>query len=111
MYSTKYAGMLAKYAGMLLVCVQQPSAGCVLAAPAIDRIMEGMHNPWQIVGHDWAVNYFRRSIATGDVAHAYLLAGPSSIGKATLALRLAQALVCERGGEDPCLEYRACKRV
>ena len=73
--------------------------------------MKGMHNPWQIVGHDWAVNYFRRSIATEHVAHAYLLAGPSSIGKATLALRLAQALVCERGGGDPCLECRACKRV
>jgi DNA polymerase-3 subunit delta' len=70
-----------------------------------------MDSPWQIVGHNWAVDYFTRSIAAGKVAHAYLLAGPSGIGKGTLALRLAQALVCERGGPAPCLECRACRRV
>ncbi len=70
-----------------------------------------MHRPWEIVGHDWAVDYFRRSIAADHIAHAYLFAGPAGIGKATLAQRLAQALVCDRGGIDPCLECRACKRV
>ncbi len=68
-------------------------------------------NPWGIAGHDWAVAQFRRSIARDTVVHAYLLAGPSGIGKGTLAARLAQTLVCERGGSDACGECRACKRV
>src|SRR5438094_777621 len=37
--------------------------------------------------------------------------GPASVGKARLALRLAQALNCELGGPDPCLLCRACKRI
>jgi DNA polymerase-3 subunit delta' len=66
---------------------------------------------WGIIGHTAAVDYLRRSIRNGRGAHAYLFAGPAHIGKALLALRLAQRLVCERGGSDPCLECRACKRV
>jgi DNA polymerase-3 subunit delta' len=66
---------------------------------------------WDIVGHNWVVDYFRRSIAAGAVAHAYLLAGPQGVGKAAIALRLAQALVCERGEVDPCLECRGCRRT
>src|SRR5690349_13341969 len=73
--------------------------------------METMHYGWNIVGHDWAVEYFRRSIAAGQVAHAYLLSGPQGIGKGTLAQRLAQTLVCERRGVEPCLACRACRRV
>jgi DNA polymerase III subunit delta' len=70
----------------------------------------GLSN-WGIVGHEWAVDALRRSIVAGRAAHAYLLAGPASVGKALLALRLAQALNCEHGGPDPCLECRACKRI
>jgi len=66
---------------------------------------------WGIVGHEWAVEHLRRSVARGRVAHAYLLAGPRNIGKTTLALRLAQALLCERTGGDPCLECRGCRRA
>lgn len=67
--------------------------------------------PWDIIGHEWAVDFLQRSIAGERVAHAYLLSGPASVGKALLALRLAQALNCERGGPDPCLECRACRRI
>jgi DNA polymerase III subunit delta' len=70
-----------------------------------------MNSSWNIVGHEWAVDYLRRSVARGDVAHAYLLSGPAGIGKATLALRLAQALLCERNDGDPCLVCRSCKRI
>ncbi len=66
---------------------------------------------WGIEGHDWAVQYLRRSLINGRGAHAYLFAGPESIGKALLALRLAQALVCETGGPDPCQACRACRRT
>jgi DNA polymerase-3 subunit delta' len=66
---------------------------------------------WNMIGHEWAIDFLRRSIARGQVAHAYLLSGPAGVGKALLALRLAQALNCETGGPDPCLACRSCKRI
>src|SRR5262245_55399786 len=66
---------------------------------------------WGIIGHAWAVDALRRSIAGGRAAHAYLLTGPAGVGKALLALRLAQTLNCEQGGSNPCLECRTCKRI
>ena len=49
----------------------------------------------------------------GDVAHAYELSGPRSIGKRTVAMRLAQTLLCAReprvaGGCGVCL---ACRKI
>lgn len=38
-----------------------------------------------------------------------LLEGPEGVGKQRLALWLAQVLLCERGGEEPCTECRSCK--
>lgn len=73
--------------------------------------MNEQDDNWGIVGHVWAVQYLRRSLLNRRDAHAYLFAGPEGIGKALLAQRLAQALVCETGGSDPCLVCRACKRV
>jgi DNA polymerase-3 subunit delta' len=51
--------------------------------------------------------------ARGDVAHGYELSGPRSIGKHTLALRLAQTLNCTSepavpGGCGTCL---ACRKI
>jgi len=51
--------------------------------------------------------------ARGDVAHGYELSGPRSIGKHTLALRLAQTLNCGTepavpGGCGACL---ACRKI
>lgn len=66
---------------------------------------------WDLAGHEWAVDFLRRSIAGRGAAHAYLLSGPAGVGKSRLALRLAQALNCETGGPDPCLVCRTCKRI
>lgn len=66
---------------------------------------------WGLIGHTWAVDFLARSISGGRAAHAYLFSGPASIGKTLLALRLAQALNCERGGPGPCLACRTCKRI
>ena len=66
---------------------------------------------WDIIGHEWAVDFLRQSIAGGRAAHAYLISGPAGVGKGLLALRLAQALNCEAGGPDPCLACRACRRI
>lgn len=73
--------------------------------------MAEQHTNWGLVGHTWAVDYLRRSLLHGRGAHAYLFSGPEHIGKSLLALRLAQALVCDVDGPDPCLVCRGCKRV
>ncbi len=66
---------------------------------------------WHIYGHEWAIEQLRSNIRTERVAHAYLFAGPSGIGKSLLALRMAQALLCEEQTGDPCLQCRTCRRI
>lgn len=66
---------------------------------------------WDIVGHEWALAYLSRSIGNGQDAQSYLISGPASIGKALLALRIAQTLNCERGNAEPCRECRECRRI
>ena len=45
---------------------------------------------WEIIGQERAVDALTRALSGGTAAHAYLFVGPASVGKATLALRLAQ---------------------
>ncbi|RLT35852.1 MAG: AAA family ATPase [Chloroflexi bacterium] len=84
---------------------------------------------WGVYGQTSAVASLQHAIASGRLAHAYLFSGPEGIGKATLARRLAQALVCEAspglladddagrgdaasaGEVRPCLVCRACTQV
>jgi DNA polymerase-3 subunit delta' len=66
---------------------------------------------WNIIGHEWAIDFLRQSIGGGRAAHAYLISGAQGVGKSLLALRIAQTLNCEQGGSDPCLSCRACKRI
>ncbi|MCS7055966.1 MAG: AAA family ATPase [Thermoflexales bacterium] len=50
-------------------------------------------NEWGVIGHDWAVRRLRRAIERGQLAQSHLFVGPPSVGKATLALALARALL------------------
>lgn len=72
---------------------------------------------WSIVGHRSAVELLRRSIESGRVGHAYLFSGPDHVGKRTLALQFARALVCT-GDDPPCgppvdapSSCRACRHI
>ncbi len=67
---------------------------------------------WGVVGHDEAIEQLQRSIDNSSVAHAYLLTGATGIGRTTLALAFAKALVCEGAGPvRPCGECRSCKLI
>ncbi|MBC7257931.1 MAG: DNA polymerase III subunit delta' [Chloroflexi bacterium] len=65
---------------------------------------------WNIIGHEWAVRLLSGSLADGRLSHAYLFTGPPGVGKTTLALNFAQAIVCE-GSEPPCQQCAPCQQV
>jgi DNA polymerase-3 subunit delta' len=68
-----------------------------------------------IIGHDAAKALLRSAILQDRVAHAYLFHGDDRIGKRLLALRFAQALLCETVSADQepdaCGACRACRQV
>jgi DNA polymerase-3 subunit delta' len=66
---------------------------------------------WPVVGHEWAVGLLEHAITSGHLHHAYLFSGPSQVGKTTVAMAFAQALLCERGAGYPCGECRTCQRI
>jgi len=75
-----------------------------------------MHD-WNIVGHEHAINTLRRALVAQRVRHAYLFTGPEHIGKALLAQRFAQTLLCIGGGDahhapqNPCNICLSCRKV
>ncbi|HRL10845.1 MAG TPA: DNA polymerase III subunit [Aggregatilineales bacterium] len=72
-----------------------------------------MTHHWQVYGHDWAVNFLRKSIAHDRFRQAYLLTGMPGVGKTMLANTLAMALNCEHESPDarPCYTCRSCRLV
>ncbi|HEU0116478.1 MAG TPA: DNA polymerase III subunit delta' [Thermomicrobiales bacterium] len=70
---------------------------------------------WPIWGHDREAAALRQAIAAGHISHAYLLSGPSGVGKRALAFAFAQAVLCQaadRGDASlPCGVCAACRRV
>jgi len=68
-------------------------------------------NGFRTVGQPAAVAAVRAMLATG-MPHAVLLAGPAGVGKTTLALDIAAALLCEAAADArPCRTCRACRMV
>lgn len=72
-----------------------------------------MTNPWNILGHEWAVEMLHQHAARGEFRHAYLFSGAPGLGRRTLALRFAQALNCPTplAPGVPCGTCRDCKQI
>jgi DNA polymerase-3 subunit delta' len=70
---------------------------------------------WQRVrGHDALIEGFRRAVARGRLAHAYLFTGPAGVGKRLFAVELAKALLCEKsttGTLEGCDRCPSCVQV
>jgi DNA polymerase-3 subunit delta' len=67
-----------------------------------------------IVGHEAALERFRRSVDRGRLASTYLFVGPEGVGKRTFALKLAQAILCETNPITdlaPCGHCSGCLQV
>lgn len=70
-----------------------------------------LENWRNIVGHEWAVEVFEAAIRYERLGHAWLITGPSQVGKSTLALTFAQAINCTSETASPCLQCRNCQLI
>lgn len=66
---------------------------------------------WDIIGNHWAIEFLERNILAGTVRQAYLITGPDHIGKRTLAVRLAQRLLCSAPADGPCRQCSPCRQI
>lgn len=73
------------------------------------------HMAWnEILNHESALERFRRSIASSRLASTYLFVGPEGIGKRMFALKLAEAMLCEKNAEldlSSCGVCQGCQQV
>jgi DNA polymerase III subunit delta' len=56
---------------------------------------------WNIIGHHQMLAFFEHARQSGHLSHAYLLTGPAHIGKRTLTLAFAQAILCTAEQANP----------
>ncbi|MBO6784716.1 MAG: DNA polymerase III subunit delta' [Alphaproteobacteria bacterium] len=66
----------------------------------IERIEAPRHETAPVLGHDRAAADFASALASGRMAHAWLLSGPAGIGKATLAWRFARRVLAPAAAES-----------
>jgi len=68
---------------------------------------------WDLIGHEWAIQLLQGHIENNKLRHAYLITGPSDIGKKNLAIRFIQAICCPnpKGPGIPCLECPTCLKL
>lgn len=66
----------------------------------------------QVISQQEVKQRLLHDVAANRIPHALMLAGPKGAGKMSLALALAQYLLCEHpNGEEPCGECRNCKMM
>ncbi|MCC7106106.1 MAG: hypothetical protein IT307_13260 [Chloroflexi bacterium] len=63
--------------------------------------------PWDLIGHAEIIGRLEHAVQNGSLRHALLLSGRQSLGKRSLALRLAARLSCT-SPNPPCGTCRCC---
>ncbi len=64
----------------------------------------------KIVGHNLVIDHFKKQIADQRVHHAFLMVGPSGIGRRVTAIAIAQALLCSKDS-SACGYCSSCLRI
>ena len=66
-----------------------------------------------MIGHDQPKKLLQAAISSNRLAHAYLFHGEDRIGKRLLAIRVAQALLCDiiSNPVDGCGTCRSCVQI
>jgi len=62
-------------------------------------------------GQFHAIEFFRRAIRGGRLAHAYILVGAQGVGKRPFARALAQYVFCADRNDDACDACRSCRLI
>jgi DNA polymerase-3 subunit delta' len=65
---------------------------------------------FHVHGHELALRLLKDGLAQGRLHHAYLLSGPTHVGKTTVAMQLAQAVNCTED-DSPCGHCNSCIRI
>jgi len=68
----------------------------------------------EVVGQGHITQTLQNALKTGQIAHAYLFAGPRGTGKTTVARLLAKALNCRSSDTmvaEPCSECESCQAI
>jgi len=65
----------------------------------------------EISGHEKAISFLRRSIASGRAGASLIFHGPEGVGRRFAALSLAQALNCDEAPGEGCGSCGACVRI
>ncbi len=64
-----------------------------------------------IVGQEHIIKHMQNAIKLNKLSHAYMICGEKGMGKKLIADRFTMLLQCEKDGEEPCMECRACKQT
>ena len=65
-----------------------------------------------IYGQDHLLHELNSALTENRLAHAYLLVGPTHIGKMSLAIHLAQTINClQKISSAPCQKCASCKKI
>jgi len=65
----------------------------------------------EIVGQEDVKSNLKKAVKANKISHAYIFTGEAGMGRKSIANALAMTLLCEKGGEEPCMECHACKQV
>ena len=66
----------------------------------------------EVIGQEHVTRTLKNAIASGQVAHAYLLAGSRGIGKTSIARIIAKAVNCPKAKDgDPCDACESCVAI
>jgi len=66
---------------------------------------------WPSIGNEHITNFLNKNILNKKLAHFYVFAGPSQIGKFTYAKHLAKILFCKSSNENlPCNDCEICRK-